>query len=285
MIDLYIVKWRSYVSRGDLKHVPWLRINEKMVFDHRIYGLSSDQKWAWIFLLTEAARQNDNGSIRIDKTSLSALARVPESCLDSLLQHLEKHELIEIGARPKKLSDDSHTDIEDPKIQPEHTLHNLTLPDTTSRTPKRGRRKRPATPKHEIYDLSDAELDLGRKWLDMALSEMPHKQNDPRWHPSRFAADLTLVKKALSYTDEQMAALYNWVSSDEFWRPNCCSPQSLLRKKDNGLRKIDTIVTQMKSPGQRKREIAQEIRNDPDRPINPGGTLTYSRLLELTKGE
>jgi hypothetical protein len=283
MITIQIVKWRQYVARSDLKNVPWLKLSEKMVFDQRLYNLTAEQKWTWIFLLTEGARQNDNGTIKIDLDCLASLAQIKRSSLEPLLQHLAKYELIEIVTDSEQLQTQTITENPGNNKDPCHRLGNVTQQNTTE--PKmrlqRGKRaKGPLAPLiPEVVSLSDDELSLGSKWLDMASHEMPHKVSDPNWTVTKFAHDLVNVKNAIGYTDEQMKALFNWVSNSEFWRPNACAPIGLLRKKDNDVRKIDTIIAQMKNPFDRKRDITRELTADPNRPTKSG--ISLNRIREL----
>jgi len=274
LIKIQIVKWRQYVARTDLKNVPWLKLQEKMVFDQRLYSLTAEQKWAWVFLLTEGARQNDNGNIQVDLDCLSDLAQIKKNSLESLLQHLAKYELIEIVTDSVQIQTQTFTENPGNNKDTCHRQGNVTEQNTTENKMRlqRGKRaKGPAAPLiPEVVSLSDDELSLGSKWLDMASKEMPHKVTDPNWTVSKFANDLVNVKNAINYSDEQMKALFNWVANSEFWRPLACSPMGLLRKKDNDVRKVDTIIAQMKNPFDRKRDIKQEQNADPTRPRGEG---------------
>lgn len=288
MVTIEIINWRQYVARGDLKNIAWFKLSTDIAKDKKLYGLSPAQKWAFVVLVCEACKENDGGRVTFSEDYLLNLIALNKKELGPTLQHFVTVGLIEIVQDFSSPTDFNrktfHAQPVEPVIQTrldqtrlDESKLDQTRPEKTAETPP--------SDLDQIYDLSDSEMALGKRWLDMATAEMPHLASSKTWHVAKFAKDLRAVKTSLGYTDEQMMALYNWVSASEFWRPLACSPTGLLKKKDNEIRKIDTIISQMKSSGQRKREIAQEIRNDPDRPINPGGTLTYSRLLELTKGD
>lgn len=280
MVTIQIVNWRNYVARGDLKNVNWIRLNANLPFDHKLHSLPADQKWGWILLLTEGARQNQEGLIEVDIDCLAEIGKLNKKSLHALLQHLEMVELIEIRVKSVRVraekKSQSHEDV---RYITNVTEHNGTEHNITPETKSSARKRQPKESDH-IYDLTDSELDLGRKWLEMAVSEMPHKASDPKWHAAQFGEDLKGVAKAIGFTHEQMADVFTFVSSSEFWRPNACSPKQLLKKNDAGMRKIDTIISRMKSPGERKREIAHEAINDPDRPTSPGG-LSINKLFAM----
>lgn len=271
IVTIEIVNWRQYVTRGDLKAVNWIRLNANMPFDHRLHSLSGEQKWGWILLLTEGARQNQDGIIDIDIDCLANLGRINKKALHELLQHLEKYELICTRVKSARTrAEDQSQSHDDVRYEHNVTLQNTTL-DNTTPSNTRASRKRPPDESDHVYDLTESELDLGRKWLEMALSEMPHKANDPKWHTAAFAEEIKALGKAINYTHEQMVEVFNFIANSEFWRPNCCSPKAMLKKRsDDGLRKIDTVLTRMKNPRERLRDIKQEQEADPNRPRGDG---------------
>lgn len=284
MIEIEIVNWRQYVARGDIKNISWFKLSSDIAKDKKFYGLTPGQKWAFIVILCEACKDNSGGSVSFTEDCLLFLTGLNRKDLESTLQHFKTVGLIDIT---QKISSPTHDDVK--KVLPvdnfsdAQTILDQTKPDQTRQHRLKKTRKSgspQSAPSDQLYDLSDSELELGRKWLEMALAEMPHRANDPKWHGAQFAEDLIAVKNHLNYTDKQMLALFHWVSASEFWRPNACSPRQLLKVRDDGLRKIDTIIAQMKSPHERKREMMSEVIKDPSRPVGSGG-ISLARLMEL----
>lgn len=280
VVEIEIVNWRSYVARPDLKNVSWIRINVTIPYDHKLHALNGEQRWAWIFLLTEAARQNLDGKMEIEIDCLAEQAKVNKRCLQAALQHLDKAGLIKIRTDSERTRSDTNTN----PYESVHYITNVTNErdgterDTTLPTHKVPRKRGPRREDH-IYDLTDEELDLGRKWLEMALAEMPHKASDTKWNAAQFADDIKKVRQAINYTHQQMLEVFNFIASSEFWRPNCCSPIAMLRAKEGGTRKIDTVITRMKNPFERQRQISKELTADPNRPTKSG--ISLNRIREL----
>lgn len=115
---------------------------------------------------------------------------------------------------------------------------------------KRPRRKR-AVP----IDLSESDLAVGREWLTYALEEMPWKATDGSWTAERFGGALAKLKTATGLNDLGLRELLAFVrgdTGDTFWRPNACSPFGLLKKSENGNRKIDNILVRMRTKSDRQ---------------------------------
>lgn len=271
MINIEVVNWRSYVARPDLKNVSWIRINVTVPYEHKLHALTGEQKWAWVFLLTEAARQNLDGKMEVEIDCLAEQAKVNKRSLQAALQHLEKAGLIKIRTDSERTRTDTNTN-------PNESVHYITNVTNESDGTERDTtpltrivpRKRGPKRDDQIYDLTDEELDLGRKWLEMALAEMPHKASDTKWNAAKFGEDIKKVGQAINYTHQQMVGVFNFIASSEFWRPNCCSPIAMLRAKEDGTRKIDTVLARMKNPHERKREMTREQEADPTRPRGEG---------------
>jgi len=111
--------------------------------------------------------------------------------------------------------------------------------------------------KVQVMDLSDDELALGTKWLKYAVHHYPAKVNDQKWTPDSFALELRKVATAIGYSVEQMSQLCDSIAGDTFWCNKAASPFGLLKKSDNGLRKIENAIAGSKSKGQIKSEQRQ----------------------------
>lgn len=286
MIEIEIVNWRSYVARGDIKNVSWFKLSADISKDKKLYGLTASQKWAWVCILCEACKENNGGRVSVSDDYLLNICALNKNDLAKSLQHLKTVGLIDIPQTFLRPTDEecktfgTDESVYSSKTRLEKTrIEETRLDHTRAESESSGRKRQPRERDH-VYDLTDSELDLGRKWLEMALSEMPHKASDPKWHAAQFAEDLKVVAKAIGYTHEQLVEVFHFVASSEFWRPNACSPKQLLKKNEAGMRKIDTIISRMKSPKERARDIKEEQEADPTRPRGEG-LMSRQELEEL----
>lgn len=110
----------------------------------------------------------------------------------------------------------------------------------------------------KVEAVSDHDNDLGQRWAEYTKAEYPFLK--PK--PDEYAQAIAKVRRTVGLNDEQLDYLFEFVQTDEFWKQNCQSPVGLLRKSKNGLRKIDNILSRIKSKVQPTTEIlrwAQEM--------------------------
>ena len=260
MIVIQIVDWRSYLGRSDMKNVTWLKLSTALIDDPKLFGLTAEQKWAWIYILNQAVTHGKSGELSTTLDRLVHFSGVNKKSLQGALEHFVKARLIDPVDNSAQLL--------------EVNVQQLEVADSNFKSKKVGK-------KTEVIDLTDDELDLGRKWLDMAVSEMPHRASDPKWHAAEFGTELKKVGQAVGLDNAGMLKVFHYVSADAFWRPNACAPKSLLKVNKEGVRKIDNILTRMKRPHERKMEMARESAEDPNRPIVAGGTVTMNILRKF----
>ncbi len=118
-------------------------------------------------------------------------------------------------------------------------------------------RARPRVDPKPTY--SEADLAVGSEWLVYALLEMPWKSADPSWTAPAFAEGLAALRRATGVSEDGTAQLLAFVSKDEFWRKNACSPKGLLKKSArNGERKIDNILVRMRTKEDRTLDTMQQ---------------------------
>ena len=258
MIVIQIVDWRSYVVRPGVKKPSAFKLSTGLFTPPKLSQLTMEARWLWVILLSLATQENKDGMVEQTLDCLEFYSGVNRKTLGPALQELKSIGLIEICAE---------------------SVHACTQSAQTCAQPvhKSTRKK---TTKTEVIDLTDDELELGRKWLDMAVSEMPHRSSDLKWHAAQFGTELKKVGAAVGLDHAGMLKVFHYVSADPFWRPNACSPKGLLISK-NGVRKIDNILTRMKRPHERKMEMARESAADPNRPLTSGGTITMNTLRKL----
>ena len=250
MIVIQIVDWRSYLGRSDMKNVTWLKLSTALIDDPKLFGLTAEQKWAWIYILNQAVTHGKSGELSTTLDRLVHFSGVNKKSLQGALEHFVKARLIDPVDNSAQLL--------------EVNVQQLEVADSNFKSKKVGK-------KTEVIDLTDDELDLGRKWLDMAVSEMPHRASDPKWHAAEFGTELKKVGHAVGLDQAGMLKVFHYVSADAFWRPNACAPKSLLKVNKEGVRKIDNILTRMKRPAERLADIREEQRADITRPLNEDG--------------
>jgi hypothetical protein len=252
MIVIQIVDWRSYLLRSDIKKHKAFKLSTGLLTGPKMWSVSPEAKFLFITLLDLACQSDEYGCIRQTADCLITVSGINKQSLSTMLQQLETVKLIQICSESVLNPCEKNTE----KTRKKHVKNT------------------------EVIDLTDEELDLGRKWLDMAVSEMPHRASDPKWHAAEFGTELKKVGQAVGLDHAGMLKVFHYVSADAFWRPNACSPKGLLISK-NGVRKIDNILTRMKRPHERKMEMARESVADPNRPIVAGGTVTMNTLRKL----
>lgn len=261
MIVIQIVDWRSYVVRPGVKKPSAFKLSTGLFTPPKLSQLTMEARWLWVILLSLATQENKDGTVEQTLDCLEFYSGVNRKTLGPALQELKSIGLIEICAE---------------------SVHACTQSAQTCAQPvhKSTRKK---TTKTEVIDLTDEELDLGRKWLDMAVSEMPHRASDPKWHAAEFGTELKKVGQAVGLDHAGMLKLFHYVSADTFWRPNTCAPKSLLKVNKEGVRKIDNILTRMKRPAERLADIREEQRSDTTRPVGPNGMTMQDIAFLLRK--
>lgn len=237
MIVIQIVDWRSYLGRSDMKNVTWLKLSTALIDDPRLFGLTAEQKWAWIYILNQAVTHGKSGELRTTLDRLVHFSGVNKKSLQGALEHFVKAQLID--------------PVDNSAQQLEVNVQQLEVADSNFKPKKVGK-------KTEVIDLTDDELELGTKWREMALKDYPHREDQESWSPYQFALEARKVRDHLKYTQEQMVELFTFIKFDEFWRPNCAKPSGLFKKSGNGLLKIDNLLSSRKTPEQRKSEIFNE---------------------------
>ena len=254
MIVIQIVDWRSYLLRSDIKKHKAFKLSTGLFTSPKMWVLTPEARSLFVVLLDLACQGSELGCIRQTPNCLATMNSLNTESLMPALEQLKTIGLIEICSESVQV------------------LHGLDTEKTQILHRKNtGKTRRKPSLKTEVIDLTDDELELGRKWLDMAVSEMPHRASDPKWHAAEFGTELKKVGQAVGLDHAGMLKVFHYVSADAFWRPNACSPKGLLVVNKNGVRKIDNILTRMKRPAERLADIREEQRADTTRPLNEDG--------------
>lgn len=98
----------------------------------------------------------------------------------------------------------------------------------------------------KVIDSNDNDLDLAKKWLEMSVENMKWEKPPAKWTIKNFAIDISKLRRSMNFTDEGMTRVFDFINSSKFWSENCLSPSRMLKKNDEGVRKIDTILLRMR---------------------------------------
>lgn len=301
MLRIKIHDWRQYVTRTDLKSIPWVRVTSTIGSDRILHGSVTSTRWLFIYLVCEAARQNEKGALDVTLEYVRDFSSCTEDEIFAGLKFLESRKILscryEPVTDPLRIRDVSGTN-------PIESVSNVTEGNGTEGNGKKervrgrgcasapdaadggslslansGSRKSKIKPA-QVMDLSDAELDLGTQWLKLAVTHFPNRVTDPKWTPHLFALELRKVANVCSYTIADMQKILDHIKHDTFWSPKAACPSGLLKKGSNGLRKIENIFAQTKSKAQIKDAMtAQEWADNPEKAAD------WQEMLEWIGGK
>jgi len=265
-MKITINNWVTWLPRTGLKSVPWIRIPTSFAYEPCLFELTNPQKWLFIFCVLEAGKVNKEGSFECSTKWLIHGSGCTEGEIDEGLKALENQTLITVMHTPVH---EEHTSV--------HEEHTSVSKSKRKRERERKKEREKREPeKHDREDRSShdpegpltfCEWKLGSDWYDHAMREMPWKAKASGWDPRTFGELLCKVRNSTGLSDEGMRAVLDFISANEFWTKNAVSPKGLLNKGRNGLRKIDTILSQMKTPEMRRDEKLLEWANGPERNV------------------
>ncbi len=94
-MQIEIVNWDKFNPRKDLRSMPWVRLQNDIAFEPKLFGLTAEQKWVWIFLLSYGAREN-KGKFSLELSYISHYCGVSEEALQIALLHFQSNQMITI---------------------------------------------------------------------------------------------------------------------------------------------------------------------------------------------
>ena len=291
MLRIKIHDWRQYVTRTDLKSIPWVRVTSTIGSVRILHGSVPATRWLYIYLICEAARQNEDGKLDLTLDYVRDFSACTEDEIFDAINFLESRGIL--SCRYEPVTDPLRTRDESVS-NPIGSVSNVTERNVTERkgteelklhlgqtalTPSTPPRRTPK-PKVQVMDLSDQEMDLGTQWLKLAVTHFPHKATDPKWTPDQFAFELRKVANTVGLSIAQMLDLLAWVKADTFWCNKVASPYGLLKKSTNGLRKIENALASSKSKAQIRNE---QIKADWEE--NPEKKASWELAMRVMRGE
>lgn len=106
-------------------------------------------------------------------------------------------------------------------------------------------------------------LPVAEQWMEFAMTSAFWKRSGSKWSVEGFALELEKVAKATDMNEFGISELLKFIQSDDFWREVAVSPEGLLRKSKNGLRKIDNILVKWRNSKKvREAEAMHKFIND-----------------------
>lgn len=94
-----ILNWEKHNPKRDQKTYTWLRLQNGIANDKDLFGLSAEQKWAWVVLLCEASKKNC-GELEFDIEWLVQSAGVKKVQIEAMLRLLEEKAIISKSLPP-----------------------------------------------------------------------------------------------------------------------------------------------------------------------------------------
>jgi hypothetical protein len=120
---------------------------------------------------------------------------------------------------------------------------------------------KPATRRQATAKITEGDILLAEKWA-------AHTQGIQTWAKidlAKFEEGISHVRRNIGLTDEEMAALFEWIRKDSFWHNKALSPKNLMnRTKKDGPRKIDYILQGFKEQWDKARAFQEWVTDDSD---------------------
>lgn len=121
--------------------------------------------------------------------------------------------------------------------------------------------------KKKSYKFEQSHLSLALEWKAFTTEQMPHLE--ARVNIEAWADALRRIQASIKCTEELLKNVFDFVKQDEFWRKNALSPERLLDKSRNGLRKIDNVLNGMRNSPQAKRNALLNRLSEEAKQWNP----------------
>lgn len=113
-IVIKIQNFNKFKGRTDVKNLTWFRMNADIVRSQKLFGLSFEAKWFFIFLLSSAIEsKRKDGLIEFDISWAEIFSRCSKESIVECIVHLHKKETILIikGHKLLGVSDDPGSDL------------------------------------------------------------------------------------------------------------------------------------------------------------------------------
>jgi hypothetical protein len=91
IVRITVTNWEKYNPKRAQQTYTWLRLDNSIGTDSKLYGLSAAQKYVWVLILCQASRDN-SGCADVNIPQLAHIAEVSPAEIIDTLDHL-----IEVG--------------------------------------------------------------------------------------------------------------------------------------------------------------------------------------------
>ncbi len=107
LLAIEILNWEKYNPKRDQTTYTWLRLNNDIVTDKKLFGLDAEQKLVWIAILCDASRENSS-KVEVNIGWLEDHTKVSVDKIRELIKFLVSRRIIELrdNPRPQTTADD-----------------------------------------------------------------------------------------------------------------------------------------------------------------------------------
>src|ERR1700712_1658727 len=101
-VQITVNNWSTYNPKRDQQTYSWLRLQNNLGQDPKLFGLSAAQKYVWVLILCQCSIDN-SGTTTIYLDALAHQAQVPRAEVEELIDFLSERNVIETsdGVRPR----------------------------------------------------------------------------------------------------------------------------------------------------------------------------------------
>ncbi len=108
-LRVYILNWDKINSRKDVNNPTWFKFKHKFFEDPDFYSFTHEERIAWVYLLCESSKKNENGHFTVNRHHASRVAMITPSAMDSALKKLKQLRIVEV-----RRLDGRYADVTDP---------------------------------------------------------------------------------------------------------------------------------------------------------------------------
>ena len=254
-----IRNFEKYNPRRDQKSCSWFRLENDFVTGQDFHSYAPKEKLAWLLMLGVASKQSSSDvEVELKWWSNATSVRLPN--LINFFKKLERDNRVELieGYYPVMEIPCAVSVTDATRLVTLRTnVTNVTNETRTLHAPIPEKKPRKASPLRSEVSLkkyTDDDFEIGKAWLKFSTGAMTWKKPYAAWTEEKFSEDIAKVRKATELNQDGFFALLNFIENDNFWVKNALVPSGLLRKNSEGIRKVDTILGQMKPASLRQHE-------------------------------
>lgn len=99
-IKMTIVNWDKFNPKRDQKTYTWLRLDNTVATDPKLFGLDAEQKFVWIVILCQASQKN-SGDVSLSLGWIGHATGVATEKIEQTLSYLESQGILELHDRAR----------------------------------------------------------------------------------------------------------------------------------------------------------------------------------------